>query len=333
MAKKALVIGINNYGFPNDLPSCARDADAFANVLESVYRFEHIRVLKDAEATRDGIDRRFEWLFQGAGGNDRLVVYFSGHGCRFEKNGVVEEALVLQDGRLVDDRELADRTESLPPGVLTVVLDCSFTGAFEGMVLHPSGQVEVARLKRWMATDADRGRQDRASTPGLKAFSPFGHLKPAAEAMLAHARGPASLDPMPARVTSLPEPQAKAVLVLPCLGDEAAAAATSQTSGLSAFTFCLINAIRRFGPNRSAIEVLQAAGHELRRLGLQQTPLVKEPLNPEHLALRSFLTFQPVFFVYPPSSTPGQEGEDELTRSIAEAVRNTLITSKEGRSM
>ena len=333
MAKKALVIGINNYGFPNDLPSSARDADAFANVLETVYRFEQIRVLKDSEATRDGVDRGLEWLFENTATNDRLVVYFSGHGCRFEKNGVIEEALVLQDGRLIDDRQLADGMDNLPSGILTVVLDCCFSGGFEEMLPSPSGQVEVTRLKRWIPTDHDRGRHDRAAPPGLKAFSPFGHMKPAPlEAMMAHVRGLSPLDPSPARLISLPEPQAKAVLVLPCLGDEGSPASTSQTGGLSVFTFCLLNAIRRFGPNRSAIEVLSAAGHELRRLGLRQTPLVKEPLQPEHLALRSFLTFQPVLFVYP-QSTPGREGDEELTRSIAEAVRNTLITSKEGRSM
>jgi hypothetical protein len=34
--KKALVVGINGYGFPNDLPSAVRDAEAFANVLDTI---------------------------------------------------------------------------------------------------------------------------------------------------------------------------------------------------------------------------------------------------------------------------------------------------------
>ena len=69
----------------------------------------------------------------------------------------------------------------------------------------------------------------------------------------------------------------------------------------------------------------RAFSHELRQLGLDQTPLVMEPAEPEHLGLRAFLTFQPVLFVHP-SSTPGKE-------EIAEAVRSTLINIKEGRSM
>ena len=331
--KKALVIGINGYGFPNDLQSCTRDAEAFANVLEAVYRFDQVRVLRDGEATRDGADRGLEWLFQSATANDRLVLFFSGHGCRFERNGVIEEALVLQDGRFLDDHYLSDRTENVPPGIFTmVVVDCCFSGLDE-MLIHPSGQVEILRTKRWLPTEVDRGRYERSVASGPKAFTPFGHLKPASPSELAvHLRTVPALDAPPARLASLAEPRGKAVIVLPCLDDEATGAATSQTNGLSPFSYGLVNAIRRLGPNRSAIELLQATGHELRQLGFRQTPRVLEPAQPEHLGLRAFLTFQPVLFVYP-SSTPGREGEDDFTRSIAEAVRSTLINIKEGRSM
>ena len=323
--KKALVVGINGYGFPNDLPSAVRDAEAFANVLDTVYRFDHVRVLTDGDATRDGVDRGLEWLCQSANTNDRLVVFFSGHGCRFERNGVLEDALVLQDGRLLDQHHLADRTENVPAGIFTLVLDCCFSGPDETLI-HPSGQVEVARAKRWIPTELDRGRSERSVTPGLKAFAPFGHAKPAPPSTLAaYIRNAAPLDGSPARLTTLDEPQAKALIVLPCLADETTPVATAQTNGLSPFTHGLVNAIRRLGPNRSAIEVLQATGHELRQLGLDQTPLVMEPAEPEHLGLRAFLTFQPVLFVHP-ASTPGKE-------EIAEAVRSTLINIKEGRSM
>lgn len=332
MAKKALAVGVSSYGFPNDLPNCARDAEAFGSMLETFYRFDHVRVLKDGEATRDGVDRALEWLVQDATPNDRLVFFFSGHGCRFEKGGTIEEALVLQDGRLLNDHQLADRMEHLSPGVFTAVLDCCFSGLDE-MLMYPGGEVEVARAKRWIPTDADRGRTERVVTAGTKAFTPFGHVKPAPlEAMAAHLRSGSPLDPSPARLIALAEPQAKGVVVMACLADETTVAGTSQTGALSPFTQCLLTEIRRRGPNRSAFELLQATGHELRRLGLRQTPLVKEPLQPEHLGLRAFLTFQPVLSVYPPPG-PGREGDDDLSRSIAEAVRTALINIQEGRSM
>jgi Caspase domain len=331
MAKKALAVGINGYGFPNDLPNCIRDAESFANVLETVYRFDDVRVVGDSDATKESVEQKLDWLCQGATPNDRLVFFFSGHGCRLERSGIVEEALVLQDGRLLADHDLADRFENLPAGIVTVVLDCCFAGLDE-MMLHPSGQIEIGRAKRWIATDLDRARHERSVSPGSKAFTPFGHVKPATlEAAATHLRSASWLDPSPARLITLAEPQARTLLVTACLGDETTLASTSQTGGLSPFTHCLLGEIKRLGPNRSALEVLQATGHELRRLGLRQTPLVKEPLHPEHLGLRAFLTFQPVLSVHPP--TPGRGSEDEFTRSIAEAVRSTLITMKEGRTM
>jgi caspase domain-containing protein len=332
MTKRALVVGVDGYGFPNDLPNCTRDADAFGNVLETIYRFDDVRVVNDAEATKDGVERALDWLVQGVSGNDRLVFYFSGHGCRIERGGVLEEALVLQDGRLLADHDLAERLEHLPAGILTVLLDCCFSGLDE-MLVHPSGQVEVARAKRWIAGDLDRGRLERTATPGSKAFTPFGHVKPAPlDVMAAHLRSGSWLDASPARLVTLAEPRARALLVAACLGDETTLAGTTQAGGLSPFTYCLLNEIKRLGPNRSTLEILQATGHELRRLGLRQTPLVEEPIHPERLSLRAFLTFQPVFAVYPPS-TPGHGSEEELTRSVAEAVRRTIISMKEGRTM
>ena len=332
MTKKALVVGISGYGFPNDLPNGARDAEAFGSMLETIYRFDQVRVLKDGEAARDGVERGLDWLVQDAGPGDRLVFYFSGHGCRFEKNGTIGEALVLQDGRLLTDHHLTERTERVPPGIFTAVLDCCFTG-FDELLVHPSGEIEIARTKRWIPVEGDRGRSDRMVAPGVKAFTPFGHGKPAPlDAATAHLRSGPSLDPAPARLVAIPEPQAKTLLVMACLADETTVAGVSQTGALSPFTQCLLGEIRRRGPNRSTFELLHATGQALLRLGLRQTPLVKEPVQPEHLGLRAFLTFQPVLAVYP-SQAPGREAEDDLSRSIAEAVRTALTNIQEGRSM
>lgn len=60
MVKKALVVGVNAYGSPNDLPNCVRDADAFGQTLETIHRFDEVRVVHDAEATREGIERGLE---------------------------------------------------------------------------------------------------------------------------------------------------------------------------------------------------------------------------------------------------------------------------------
>src|SRR3954454_23888163 len=51
---KALVIGINDYGSPrNNLPSCVKDAQDFADMLRTFPGFDNpdIRILFDAQAT------------------------------------------------------------------------------------------------------------------------------------------------------------------------------------------------------------------------------------------------------------------------------------------
>jgi hypothetical protein len=165
----------------------------------------------------------------------------------------------------------------VPPGVLTLVIDACFSGPDETLI-HPSGQVEVVRAKRWSPTELDRGRYERSVAPGLKAYASFGHVKAAPPSTIAaHLRNVASLEGPPARLTTLAEPEAKAVIVVPCLADEITPVATSQ-------------------------------------LGLKQTPLVMEPAEPEHLGLRAFLTFQPVLFVHP-ASTPRKEEIAEAVRS------------------
>ena len=44
--KRALAVGVNAYGFPNDLTNGTRDAEAFAHTLESAYRTMHERAAR-----------------------------------------------------------------------------------------------------------------------------------------------------------------------------------------------------------------------------------------------------------------------------------------------
>src|SRR5258705_13936279 len=115
-----------------------------------------------------------------------------------------------------------------PVDITPVEHDCGFSGLDE-LLVHPSGEVELARAKRWIATDADRGRAERAATQGAKAFTPFGHVKPAPlDALAAHLRRGTVLDLSPARLIPLGEPQAKGVFVMACLADETAVGRTVQ---------------------------------------------------------------------------------------------------------
>lgn len=82
---RALLVGVGQYErqgpFP-DIPGIGWDLEIMREVAR-VLGFEEsqIRVLADAEATRDGIATAFDgWLIDAVGPEDRALFYFSGHG-------------------------------------------------------------------------------------------------------------------------------------------------------------------------------------------------------------------------------------------------------------
>lgn len=82
----ALVIGINNYQHLPPLSYAVGDARAVANALRDHLNFptQRITYLENKEATREAILSAFDEQFTAAKGlmsrNDRLIVFFAGHG-------------------------------------------------------------------------------------------------------------------------------------------------------------------------------------------------------------------------------------------------------------
>lgn len=79
----ALVIGINDYKAVSPLQYAVSDAEAVAEVLKTDFAFpaDNVHLLVDQKATRARIMRAFTSFASGAIPiNDRLVVFFAGHG-------------------------------------------------------------------------------------------------------------------------------------------------------------------------------------------------------------------------------------------------------------
>ncbi|PCJ87804.1 MAG: hypothetical protein COA57_04405 [Flavobacteriales bacterium] len=77
----ALIIGIDKYsGNWNPLVNAVNDARAVESLLKEKYKFEHFRVLHDAQATREKIIEEMEWLVENVKEKDNLFIYYSGHG-------------------------------------------------------------------------------------------------------------------------------------------------------------------------------------------------------------------------------------------------------------
>jgi len=102
---KALLIGVGKYQMPgNDLPGIDLDTENMKHVA-SVMGIgpDATKVLFDEQASYAAVKSALTgWLRDGVGPDDRVLIYFSGHGTRVpdprpSKAGEVDDALVLND--------------------------------------------------------------------------------------------------------------------------------------------------------------------------------------------------------------------------------------------
>ncbi len=100
---RALVIGINKYAYAPPLDYAVNDATEVADILSERFDFpkDNIKILTDETATRDAIMSSFlSYANDNTEPDDRILVFFAGHG--FTKKGKRGEIgyLVPQDGKV-----------------------------------------------------------------------------------------------------------------------------------------------------------------------------------------------------------------------------------------
>lgn len=142
----ALLVGINEYpklGPDKYLKGCVNDVEAMSRTLEGRFEFpkDHLTILRDGEATRDGILAAMKALAERVGEDDVVVFHYSGHGSRMrdregdEADGMDETIVPYDSGRktencdITDDEIydwLLDLTEATP--YVTLIFDCCHSG-------------------------------------------------------------------------------------------------------------------------------------------------------------------------------------------------------------
>jgi len=315
--RKALVVGVNDYGGPpNDLPSCVNDANAITQLLQSKYGFKEVHTVRDGDATVARVQDELKWLAKSSSPDDRLVFYFSGHGYTKLTDGIMEEFIVVRDG-LLDDNPLVNATRDLAPGTLSVILDACFSGGVEEKVFDPTGttpNVELAQVKTWHSPHDEAVRDKGLAESGhqtVREFRRFGCSAIASSAVIArtlaveaftsHATQSAPTATVPTTLLPWTKPvideagqlELNGLLISACLETETAVANTSKTEGLSAFTHALVRSADGLGPSASIADLLAAAEHHLKAIGVRQTPLVLERATPGNLRRRTFIMLEP----------------------------------------
>jgi metacaspase-1 len=144
MAKKALVVGINDYapigvGGP-DLNGCVNDARDMANTLVICgFPAVSVRILTNHNATKANVISNLTHLVTTSKKGDSIVFYYSGHGTRvanigtdFEVDGL-DDAICPHDfatAGVIRDDEFSAILSKLPTGVnMDVIFDCCHSGS------------------------------------------------------------------------------------------------------------------------------------------------------------------------------------------------------------
>jgi hypothetical protein len=145
MSKKALVVGINEFTRPDwALRGCVNDTIAMEGLLKTYFGFvdDDIKIVRDKEATKKGIQEGLEWLLSDydGDGSDVRVFDFSSHGTYVDDQGHDElegfdEVIVPHDhdwDAPFRDDDLWDYFQAIPENVnFTFIADCCHSGTIQ----------------------------------------------------------------------------------------------------------------------------------------------------------------------------------------------------------
>jgi uncharacterized caspase-like protein len=199
----ALIIGINDYRVASPLGYAKQDAESFAGILKSAFDFpqDGVTVLLDGDATREHILSSFLQLTKSAiSPDDRVAVFFAGHGCtRTGKRGEVG-FLVPVDGdhnelsTLIRWDELTRNTELIAAKHVLFVMDACYGGlAIQRNIPAGSARFLKDMLQRYSRQVLTAGKADETVAdsggprPGHSIFT--GHLLDALEGKAADSNG------------------------------------------------------------------------------------------------------------------------------------------------
>ncbi len=134
----ALIIGINEYVKANKLRYAVNDAEAVANLLIKKYGFGSKYVIKlyDSEATKNNILKAFERLIKETFEDDRVFVFFAGHGITMPLPEGKERGYILPVDAdpsqpvltAISTDQLNEIAEAIPAKHLYFVMDACYGG-------------------------------------------------------------------------------------------------------------------------------------------------------------------------------------------------------------
>jgi hypothetical protein len=169
---RALIIGINKYQNAGPLLHAYNDAEAVANTLITKFDFpkKNVQLLLDANATRDSILRIFMGYADPSkiGADDRILVFFAGHGHTVSGRRGETGFLVPVDGRIDDLAslirwdELTRNADLVPAKHMLFLMDACYGGLALTRTSIPPGSMRFLKdmLQRYARQVLTAGKAD-----------------------------------------------------------------------------------------------------------------------------------------------------------------------------
>lgn len=149
-ANRALLIGVGAYDSAifDGLPGVSHDIAMMRDVAEFMgFKASEIKTLQDRDATLLGVEQAIKsWLIDATSANDRVLLYFSGHGSRIpdesgdEHSDNADEVLVMHDventqldgsntlRNVMLDERFGELLAQIPSQYMWVVIDACHSG-------------------------------------------------------------------------------------------------------------------------------------------------------------------------------------------------------------
>jgi sulfatase modifying factor 1 len=130
----AVCIGIDEYTYWPQLSCAVSDAEAIQKRLME-HGFAEVRLITNEEATRDGILKGIAWLGKTSGKEDRVVIYFSGHGetrkgRRGETGYIIPVDCPKEDYYVnaISMAKIRESTKEIDAKHILYLMDCCYSG-------------------------------------------------------------------------------------------------------------------------------------------------------------------------------------------------------------
>jgi hypothetical protein len=175
-ASHALVVGINRYQNASPLLYAASDAQAVAQILIDKFSFptSNVTLLLDEQARREAISRAFLKYADSTGPDDRVLIFFAGHGLtepgrRGEVGYLVPaDADIGNRATLIRWDEFRINSEVIKAKHLLFLMDACYGGLLLTRNMIPPGSMRLLKdmLQRYSRQVLSAGKADEPVSDG-----------------------------------------------------------------------------------------------------------------------------------------------------------------------